>query len=408
MTPSIGKIRMLALSGVLALATGCGATVPGNPQPGATPVDLEHLRPGPFKNVPTPFDITWNSDTPKVIRLIEARRMLNYLVHPIDVDPSLDTPGGTQIFADHAAMPSKGGLGEQYSAPVRLNIDFIGGVSTSQSNGSVRSPKDLAIAVLQFSTPSEAARVAGEFHRITTESGARQIVQIPDHPNAHASIEFENVLDSWEPHGQYVLWTRVKTPNPDVGAALATTKKTIEMQIEALDRFKPIPLDDVLDAPLDPENIMRRATVRDGRDGVGISRSEEDFGPFEPSGILHFERRPAEARKKFEETGVDLIGRRSSTVYRTRDLASAFRLQTFFTTPGKDDVILKSPPGMADTQCIRLDTADKSRNYDALCAVVHDRYVAVVTAKSISGGEIESSLMERAAAQYAILKKCEE
>ncbi|MFE6923336.1 hypothetical protein ACFVAV_20065 [Nocardia sp. NPDC057663] len=261
---------------------------------------------------------------------------------------------------------------------------------------------------MQFATDAEATRVADEFQRITLESSPRQVVKIPDRPNARASTESESTVDSWEPRGSYIIWTRVKTPTPDLSGAVATVKKTVDMQIRSLDNFKPIPLDDVLDSPLDPENIMRRAAVRDSRDGVGISRSQEDFGPFEPVGILHFERFPAEARKKFEETGVDLIGRRASTVYRTRDLASAFRLQTFFATPGKNDIILRSPPGLADAQCIRLDIADSSREYDALCAVVYDRYVAVVTAKSISTGEIESSLLERAAAQYAILKKCEQ
>ncbi|MFD6267790.1 DUF7373 family lipoprotein [Nocardia asteroides] len=407
MTSAARKLRTAALLAAIALIPGCGTTLTGVPMPGATPVDLDYLRPGPFKNEPTPFGLEWGMEMPKNIRLIEARKMLNYLVHPADVDPDLQTPGGTQIFADKDTMSSRNGLSEAYRDPVRLNVKFIGGVSTSQSNGSVRTPKDLALAVLQFTTDTEAIRIADEFNRITLSSGPRQTVDIPGHPLARASAESDSIVDSWEPHGQYVIWTRVKIPGPDLRSATTITKKSVEMQIASLERFKPTPLDDVLDTPLDPENIMRRAAVRSDRDSAGISSYEEDFGPFQPSGILHFERHPVEARKKFEETGVDLIGRRASTVYRTRDLAAAFRLQTFLASPGKNDFILQSPPGLADSQCIKLDTADQSREYDALCAVVYDRYVAVVTAKAISGGEVESGLMERAAAQYAILKKCD-
>ncbi|MFD6388855.1 hypothetical protein [Nocardia sp. NPDC060259] len=407
MTSVTHKLRTAALLAAIALVPGCGVTISGSPLPGATPVDLDHLRPGPFKNEPTPFGIEWGMEMPKKIRLIETRRMLNYLVHPFDVDPDLHTPGGTRIFADTDAMSSRNGLSEAYLDPIRLNVKFIGGVSTSQSNGSVRAPKDLSTAILQFSTDVEAIRIADEFHRITLDSSPRQTVEISGRPNARASAESEKILDSWEPRGKHVIWTRVKLPNSDLHAAIETVKKAVAMQVESLDRFKSIPLDDVLDTPLDPENIMRRAAVRSDRDGVGISNYEEDFGPFQLSGILHFERHPVEARNKFEETGVDLVGRRASTVYRTRDLASAFRLQTFLATPGRNDFILKSPPGLADAQCIKLDTADQSREYDALCAIVYDRYVAVVTAEAISGGEVESGLMERAAAQYAILKKCD-
>ncbi|GAD87564.1 hypothetical protein FEK33_19695 [Nocardia asteroides NBRC 15531] len=399
------------LAAFLTVATfavvGCGGTVSGTPQPGATPIDLDHLRPGPFKNEPTPFEIQWSMEMPRSIRLIESRKMLNHLVHPFDVDPSLASPGETKVFADAFAMSSKNGLGDEYLTPIRNNAKFIGGVSTSQSNSSVRSAKDLAIAVLHFSTEAEATRIADEFHRITLGTTSRQAIEISGLLSARASVESERTLDYFEPYGRYVIWTRVKLPSPDLRGATEMVAKTVGMQKESLDRFKPTPLDDVLDTPLDPENIMRRAAARSDRDGAGISSYEEDFGPFQPSGILHFERHPVEARKKFEETGVDLIGRRASTVYRTRDLASAFQLQTFLATPGRNDFILKSPPGLADSQCIKIDATDASRKYDALCAVVYDRYVAVVTANAISGGEIEGGLIERAAAQYAILKKCD-
>ncbi|MFI8976121.1 hypothetical protein ACIGO9_24755 [Nocardia asteroides] len=401
--------RLAALLAATAFAAvSCGGTIPGTPQPGATPVDLDHLRPGPFKTEPTPFSIGWSMEMPRSIRLIESRKLLNYLVHPIDVDVSLSSPGGTKVFADAFAMSSMNGLGGEYLTPVRNNPKFIGGVSTSQSNASVRHAKDLAIAVLHFSAENEAAEIADAFHRITLDAAPRQTVEIPGHPDARASAESEKTVDSFEHYGRYVIWTRVKLPISDLRSATNMVTRTVDMQRELLDRFKPTPLDDVLDTPLDPENIMRRAAARSDRDSAGISTYEEDFGPFQPSGILHFERHPVEARKKFEETGVDLIGRRASTVYRTRDLTSAFRLQTFLATPGRNDFILRPPTGLADSQCIKLDTADTTRKYDALCAVVYDRYVAVVTAKSVGGGEIEGGLMERAAAQYAILKSCDE
>ncbi|MEV0333026.1 hypothetical protein [Nocardia sp. NPDC050717] len=393
---------------VTMLSAGCGATIAGSAVPGATSVDLDYLRPGPFKNEPTPFEFSWNptTDPSKSIQLIEARRMLSHLLHPFDIDPELTIPGVTKIFADDISMPSTGGLGEEYRTPLRFNLNFIGGVSTSKSNGSVRSPKELAVAVLQFATDSESVRIADDFQRITLANGPRTAIEISGAIGIRASKDENNTVRLWVPHDKYLVWVKFDNSATDLEGAVATARRSVAQQIEMIDRFVPRPLDDVLNEPLDPTNIMRRAAIRDTRDSSGANYYFEDFGTFEPAGILHFVRNPVETRKKFEETGVDLIGRRASTVYRTRDLASAFQLQTFFARPGKNDIVLRPPAGIADAQCLRLDVEDASRKYDSLCAVVFDRYVAVVTANSISSGEIEGGLQERTAAQYAILKKC--
>ncbi len=332
--------------------------------------------------------------------------MLNYLVHPFDIDPELTTPGVTKIFADDISMPSTGGLGEEYRTAIRFNIDFIGGVSTSKSNGSIRTPKELAVGVLQFAKESESARIADEFQRITLGNTTKTTFEMPGEPGVRASSDGNNTVNLWAPHGKYLIWSKVTDAATGLESAVSIARSSVAQQIERIDRFVPKPLDEVLDEPLDPSNIMRRAAVRDTRDTSGANYYSEDFGTFEPEGVLHFERNPVDTRKKFEETGVDLVGRRASTVYRTRDLASAFQLQTFFAQPGKNDLVLRPPAGIADAQCLRLDVEDPSRKYDSMCAVVFDRYVAVVTASSISNGEIEGGLQERTAAQYAILKKC--
>ncbi|MFD5178503.1 hypothetical protein ACFWM1_22045 [Nocardia sp. NPDC058379] len=399
-------LRTALIVGLVTTAsTGCGSEVVGNPVPGATGVDIKLLRTGPFQTDPVAFEIESGARGPEQVRLAEGRRLLNFLAHPFDVDPDLAIPGQTRIFGDQNSVPTVGGIRDEHRQVFKDSVEFVTGVSTSQSNGSVRSPKSVSIAVLRFVSDTVSAKTADELDRITMASNPRR-VSTPGHPDAKSSMSDDKSVVTWLAHGPYVVTAHVSTSAPEAEQLVASVDKILELQTRSLDQQHPIPLDDVLDRPIDPENLVRRTMAWDiKRDST---QSDEDYGTFEPSGMLHFERNPAEARKKFEEAGVDMIARRGSTVYRTKDLASAFQLQTFLSRRGKNDVALEPPPGIADAQCLRLDVRDASRKYDLMCAVVYDRYVAVVTETSIySTAQVDHSLQERTAAQYAILKKCE-
>ncbi|MFJ2834989.1 MULTISPECIES: DUF7373 family lipoprotein [Nocardia] len=401
----VGLRAALVVGIVTTASTGCGSEITGNPVPGATGVDSNFLRTGPFQTEPIAFEIESGARGPEQVRLVEGRRLLNFLAHPIDIDPDLKVPGRTRIFGDQNAVPTVGGIHDEHLRVFKDSVEFVTGVSTSQSNGSVRSPKSISIAVLRFASDTVSARTTEELDRITMASNPRR-VDTPRYPTAKSSTSDDKTIVTWLAHGPYIVMTEVRTSTPGTEKLAISVEDTLGMQVRSLDQQNPIPLDDVLDQPLDPENLVRRTMVRDQK--RDSSQSDEDYGYFQPAGMLHFERNPAEARKKFEETGVDLIARRGSTVYRTKDLASSFQLQTFLSRRGKNDVALEPPPGIADAQCLRLDTPDPSRNYDLMCAVVYDRYVAVVAQTSFySTAQVDHSLQERTAAQYAILKKCE-
>ncbi|MGW6724464.1 DUF7373 family lipoprotein [Nocardia sp. NPDC055029] len=398
------KLRAALAIGLLTVSAGCGSDLRGTAVPGATEVDAALLRTGPFQTEPVSYELKPDIRGPERIRLIEGRRLLNFLIHPMDIDSDLIVPSKTHIFGDQDSVPNVGGLNDEQTKIFKDSPEFVTGVAAGQSNGSVRSPKTIEIAILRFISESKSSEVASELDRIAMASTPRHRIDIPGHPTARSSSIDNKSIDSWRPHGTYLVMVSVKNAAQGIDQLTASAKKALEMQTRSIDKQSPVPLDDVLDQPLDPENIVRRTMDHDPRDS---SSSEEDYGIFQSSGMLHFERNPVEARRKFEETGVDLIGRRASTVYRTKDLASAFLLQTFLARQGKDDVTLAPPPGIADAQCLRLDPRDPSRNYDLMCAVVFDRYVAVVTESSTNTtAQVDHSLQERTAAQYAILKKC--
>lgn len=397
----------IAISAVLITGTSCAATVDGNPRPGLSPVNLSQLRTGSSATEPSPFKLRFASDSAQSVRFIEARRMLNYLVHPFDVDSELTTVAYVRLMADGATMTEDGALPAKYKS-VAENNSLIAGAYVSRTNGDLRSTKKLIISILRFASDADSKNAADEFLRITNEEGQRHPVPIDGHADARATSGDNRSANAFQPHGPYVIVISAGIPESNQNALAGTIKKAIDLQSVQLDRQKPIPVDDLLDLPIDPDGIMRRAApkAKDYSDPFLI-RAEEDFGSFQPSGILHFERNPIEVRKAMEDGGVDLVGRRASTVYRARDVAGAIRLQTALTKPGKNDTVLDPPPGLPDARCIGLDVRDLNRQFTSYCAVVYDRYVAVVVSSIPELARVDRRLEERTSAQYSILVKSE-
>ncbi|MFI5502026.1 hypothetical protein ACIA5E_23440 [Nocardia asteroides] len=402
--------RLAGLLTVLIIGSGCAAPISGQAKPGMAPVDLAALKTGAAVTEPTTFELKY-SDTAKTVRLIEGRRLLDVLIQSIDVDPELTKRDTTRIFADGSDMSKDDGLPEMFKAAVDDN-SFIAGVTASRTNGSVRDTRGMHLSVLHFATAQDSKNAAAAMYQLsTTGERPRQPVTIPGYPEANGSSGDGSAVSSFQAHGPFVVVTSMSQETPDTAGLAAKIKKALDLQIPALDKYRVIAPDDLLDLPLDPDGIMRRATGKSpSGDPYGMSYHEEDFGTFAPSGILHFERNPVEARKAFEEAGVDLVGRRFSTIYRTRDVESAFKLQTALAKRGKGDSELAPPPGIADAQCVRMEESDPNRGYNGICVLVYGRYVAVVMSLatvSRAALQVDPTLQERTAAQYAILKKSE-
>ncbi|WP_330252318.1 hypothetical protein OG874_40585 [Nocardia sp. NBC_00565] len=394
-----------ALAVALLIGTSCASSIDGQPLPGLAPVDLSTLKTGAAATDPSPFKLRTSSDTAQSVRFIEARRMLNYVVQPFDVDSDLTSVGFVKLIADSTSMTADGALPEIYKQ-VGDNNNLVAGAYVSRSNGNLRSQKRLIISVLRFASDADSKNAADDFARITAEQRERHPIPIDSYPDARATSADNLSANAFQPHGPYVIAISAGMPEANQDKLAGTIKKTIDLQIPQIDRQQPVPVDDLLDLPLDPDGIMRRAApkAKDYSD-PGFSLYDEDFGPFEPAGILHFERNPIDVRKAFEEGGVDLIGRRAGTVYRARDLAAAIRLQTALTKPGKNDTVLDPPPGLGDAQCLRLDLKDLNRQYSSFCAIVYDRYVAVVISSFPELARVDRRLEERTAGQYSILVK---
>ncbi|MGW0248728.1 DUF7373 family lipoprotein [Nocardia goodfellowii] len=397
--------RVLALFAMASVAgVGCSsATIAGNPQPGMTPVDLAVLKTGAYSPEPSAYDA--DIDSPGDLRSIEARRLLNYVVHSHEIDPEIDELGDVELFYDGESMTTSETFPEKYR-PAAVDNKLIAGAYVSRINGNLRSRKKLIVSVLRFPTEAASRKAVIEFDQIANVDPGRHPIPVEGHPEAKSSSADDITTIAFASHGPYVVVVNAGVPQPNQSALSSLVARTLTLQTARLDQQKAIPLDDILDLPFDPDSIMRRALPK-APDYSDPFVSDRDFGPYEPAGALHFERNPAEVKKAFDEGGVDLVGRRGGIVYRARDLAGAFRVQTALVKTSREDEEISAPPGLPDARCVKLDATDPVRNFNELCAVVYGRYVAVVISASTMTGLRNPNLSPRAAAQYAILAKSE-
>ncbi|MEV5837874.1 hypothetical protein [Nocardia sp. NPDC052112] len=394
----------LVVAATLAIGvTGCGSAISGQATPGMTPANLAALNTGPYQSTPQVYrpKISYNTQ----VFHIESRRMMGYIVSPYQIDPDMKLLEAVRVIDQSSFRSITGEFPESY-APIAERNHLIGGALTTRSNGDLRNRKFMTISIMRFPNDAAARAAATEFDQDSANSlPGRHGIALDGVANAMASsvTDAKGWVYAWR--GPFVVLSMVTVPKPDPNAIATQLKKMLQLQDARLAELNPTPVDDILDLPLDTDRIMSLA-LRAAKGSPGVFLREENIGIYSPTGQLHFERDAAVATKAFADAGVDLVGQNDGTVYRTRDLAAAFRLQTALTVLGKNDEEAADPPGVTDARCIQLDEAEPIRNDKYLCAMVYGRYVAVIGANAtFSGNAPDAAFYQRAAAQYSILAK---
>ncbi|GAB2689265.1 hypothetical protein GCM10027089_08160 [Nocardia thraciensis] len=371
-----------------------------------TPANVAKLNIGPYAGTPGDYepDITKKDD----VFPIESRRLMSVLVSPDEIDAEMSNLVATQIIENTSStFDDLLGVFPNSFKPVAERNNLIGGAYTSRGNGSRRSEKLLALAIMRFPSEKAAQAAAAEFEQdITSRHPERHPIPIAGHPAAHSGSSTDTLGTAFVAHGPHVITASLTIPKPDAAALGTGLKKVLDLQVARLDTTQPTAPDDMLDLPQNPSGIMRYALQQPAK--IYDSTIEENtVGYYEPAGDLHFERDAAGLRRAFAENGVDLVARNDGVVYRTRDLESAFKLQAALTRLGRDDEEVPNPPGVTDSHCVKLDNKEPIRNHTFFCAVVYGRYVGVIGAQAKMTGAVDPAFYQRAAAQYSILTKSE-
>lgn len=409
MSNSISATRraLLTSAAIVALAsaaTGCDGSIEGKALPGMTAVDLEKLDYGDFPNEPHDYVYTTSRTSADVYR-IESRRMLSYLVSPFEVDKDMSLLESTRLLEVGRSFDDE--ILPKAFEPVADQHHMFAGVSTRRSNGSLRAHKGMSIAILRFPSENAAQAAANDFDRVLGETAPdRKPLTIPGHSDAKASTrEMKGYL--FKNSGQYVIVSSVTWPKADPHSIAQTLAGLLDQQVPKVEALQPTRPNDILDLPTNPDGILRLAVKSAKTYATDLSAQNDAFegSIFDVAGARHLDVDAARMEHVLTEAGVDLVAHIEGTLYRTRDLESAFHLQSALAQLGDLDQEVPGPPGIADARCVSRDEHHPVFDTNTECIIVHGRYVARIISWGRGGGRIDPLLYQRTAAQYAILSK---
>jgi hypothetical protein len=405
------SIALAALAVVL--PAGCGTTVSGTAtrdpgQPAAT-VDVGALDPGSYPITPLPPLGDAGSD--EAGRLVEGRRMADYVVGPWQADPGL-TDGsrtGALVIAERNQLGAV--LWPEVLAP-SWRLPFVVAFSAERRAADPKDPTMLRNAVLRFATAGAAAEAAQGMSSAAMAAlkppdadwpipvGPIQSVPIPGHSDVNGALATRpmggrNVpeLTVISAHGRYVLVQVAQSAQgPDRAAALAG--RLLDLQVPLIDAFQPSDLAEFANLPLDPTGLLARTLPLKPDQGDSMSNSTYD-----PAGALHLADNPIQAEKAFTAAGVDVVSVRQTTVYQARDPDSAQRLaQTLADDTARRPASQPAPmvPGLPASRCVRIDEeGGLVPRYWCIDAV--DRFAFKAVARQLDNAH------QQMAAQYRIL-----
>lgn len=346
------------------------------------------LKPANYDTVPYPAP----KPDAEGARQVEAQRLADHVVGPWEVDPAFTLP---RVATIGVALSDKG-IDHAIGPPVgQIAVDhgFINGFVTSRGNTlKADEPRtSLTNMVLRFPTVEDATAVASAAHEQNPGVLTDPVpVAIPGHPEALAKrgLYLGDVeVESFAAHGPYVLYQSVRTtegrPPEEVVA------KTLDLQIPAIDAFKPTDPSQFATMELDPTGLIAR-TLR-------IKKPNSMQGVYGRYGILHFNT-PSMAGA-LEAAGVDAVsvGQTQMYVFQTRDADAAKALAAQMVEGlSKDTKPSETVPGMPSARC--FDGAKMTiLLLRATCVVAADRWVL----QSSSEQPIDAA--QQLAAQYLML-----
>ncbi|MBV8928462.1 MAG: hypothetical protein JO152_04985 [Mycobacteriaceae bacterium] len=301
---------------------GCSRSVAGTPiaslaPPGADLADPAQWDSGSYPTLP---DEPLGTDPVTDGKVLEARRMANYVVVPSQVDPGIARvmPQNTFVLTDDDDLPGP-------ISPSR-GQQFIVGFSSARS--SVLGPSRVLVNEVQRYADATAAGAAGteiamDYSR-AADGRFPGNVSIPLHPDAVAfgfdtgdGIDFYSIAA----HGPYVLYQYVRSDTIDGARALAA--RTLDLQEPLIDRFVPSDPSRFASLPADPTGLMGRTLAVNS-----VSLPSVYLVP----AALHVQADPVGWMPVFAAAGVDAVAVGRATVYQAADAVGAQRVADKLTT----------------------------------------------------------------------------
>lgn len=432
--PSGTQALAAALAAVL-LASGCSASTTGSSPAPATSTadpdsgaDVSKMDTGTYAIVPGHPYGTAGDDRFKQ-GMLEAQRLAAVTVGPWEVKPQLVgrgvvdlNAGVTGRFQDVASMRQTTTFQDPLP-DIAARHGLIGGFSSLRV-APAENPKSAAkfwkllIVVMRFPDAPSASAAAAEMAAAPPPGEAKgpKLRDVPLSADpaalaaAYPAADGQELVTSFTPHGELVLYQAAVVEPGDFlkGTMFLDAKSVVDSalsdQITKLKTFVPTPVDKLPDLPMDPSGFLMARMLENPSGSVPAN-----IGAWTPAGWAHFEDDPLVVGAWLRDAGVDWIGQRLSTVYRTRNAEAAEALLQKVvggmraTAPAKP---AGEVPGLPRARCFERDSAaiyDESAAsiqriaWHFKCAAAADRYVFTVY------GPSQQVVAQRISAQWRIL-----
>jgi hypothetical protein len=309
----------LSMASVL-VVIGCGSNVPGTAvkaadQQNADGVTVAMLNPGSYPTKAVPLRLTPSATTGAIL---EGQRMATNVVVPSEIDATLLRLGvfNTGPVNDPQALRADIGRAR---ADIAATHRFIAGFSTSRSTEGGSVPNTSVVnLVMRFAEPSTAAAAA----EMAAAAPMWRPTPIPRYHEATASA-FDMpqgvIVESFTPHGPYVLYQWVQT-NKLAETAAELIAKTLDLQGPRIDQFVPTDPAQLAGLPVDPTALLTHTLP------LPPDAATPAVGVYSAQAAMHFQTDPVKSAFLFTAAGVESMSLGLTMVYQAKDPTGAARV----------------------------------------------------------------------------------
>ncbi|MEC3919421.1 DUF7373 family lipoprotein [Nocardia sp. CDC160] len=409
------KIRLLAAGALATSLLIAGCAVPGHPR--SATVNPATLDVGPYSTEPfTAAPTGTDADG----RVLEAVRMGEAVIDPMDADPTL-----THRLGSAASVPIPSPEKAVYlSEPVRgvlAKYGMLAGFSVAGADAeidpyvAVGHARLLTVMILRFPSADQARQAAAAIDAVDAAVSPDNVpVSIPDHPGAHGHWRpTVPTLAATEAQDAYVITVLAGYPSTDLGALTTLARSALTAQASRLRDFTPTPLSDFASLPLDSDGMLARMLPEAPgvwpRPMVLSIAADKDAGwkaRLMPSGVVYGPRasqRWAQWAADGPDTGGMVIALRGQNLLaRFRDAVTA-RKEFAATADELNSPGIRPAPAPAAIPDVRCSEWVGGGQYDVrfACRALYGVYDVQVYSRT------QADAQQRIAAQYALLVKAE-
>ncbi|MGW5383643.1 DUF7373 family lipoprotein [Nocardia sp. NPDC003963] len=409
---------VLALVSLLVLLiTGCAAHEPitGIAEP-ARP-DLAGLDTGAWDTSPFVAPAVYDDNHG---RLLEAARLAEVMVDPVDIDPALRYGAATPLHSPGRAAALVPELPADSVRPYGLVTGFtVNRTDIKNSVPILGRSKALRLSVLRFF--GDAAAAAEELATAARATPGTVAVSLPEYPQAYSQWKPDTpVITTFFAQGPFVVALYAMHPTTDLAALTTLVRTTLDEQVFLLDSFEPTTPDALTSLPQDPDRMLGRVLPEEpgswtyptvaapllsegGPAGWVMSDSWGSGIVYGPRGSLHtvgpFLPKDGERQGEPSDRAVFLTNRVLLRFPSSHDARIRYnRVNNDNRAVGRLAEI-PSPGQGVDITCFGNveDKSDAVRTIRYSCFVLDGQYWAAVFAPD------EQSVRQAAAAQYALL-----